>query len=185
METSSGAFTSQTEPDYYTECGQPIYIQSHVLKTMSTKSQNIPQKSKLLLEFPIRLHYKDLNQKVLLKVDTGSDINCISLGTFHKLFPNKQLNRSMLLLENYGNSPVTIIDKFTAFIRWKGKVFHQEFYVGNANSSPNLLSRDACFRMEVLQTCFLVTGKELPQPEPVINKTTSVSKIEETSQSTK
>ena len=31
----------------------------------------------------------------------------------------------------------------------------------------------------------MVTGKELPQPEPVINKTTSISKTEETSQSTK
>ena len=86
------------------------------------------------LEFPIGLHYKDLNQNVLLKFDTGSDINCISLGTFHKLFPNKQLNRPTLLLENYGNSPVTIIDRFMAFIRWKEKVFHQEFHVINANS---------------------------------------------------
>ena len=50
----------------------------------------------------------------------------------------------------------------------------------------NLLSIDACFRMEVLQTCFMVAGKEihLPQPEPVINKTTSVSKIKEMSQCT-
>ena len=130
---------------------------------MSTKSWKIPEKPKLLLEFLPRLHYKDLNQKVLLKVDRCSDINCLSLGTFHKL------NRSMLILENYGNSPVTIIGKFMAFIRWKGKVFHQEFHVTNANSSPNLLSRDACFRMEVLQTCFTVTGKELPQPYPVSN----------------
>ena len=103
METSSGASTSQTEPDFYTECGQPIYVQSHTLQTMSTKSQKIPEKSKLLLEFPIRFHYKDLSQKVLHKVDTGSDINCISLGTFQRLFPNKQLNRSILLLDNYGN----------------------------------------------------------------------------------
>ena len=73
--TSSGTSTSQTEPDYYTECGQPIYVQYHMLQTMSTKSQKIPEKSKLLLEFPIGLHYKDLNQKILLKVDTGSDIN--------------------------------------------------------------------------------------------------------------
>ena len=153
VETSSSTSTSQTEPDYYTECGQPIYVQSHMLQTMSTKSQKILERSKLLLEFPITLHYKDLNQKVLLKIDTGSSINCISLGTFHKLFPNKQLHRSTLLLENYGNWPVTIIAKFTAFIRWKGKLFHQEFHDTNANSSPNLLSRDACFRMEVLQTC--------------------------------
>ena len=170
LETSSSTSTLQTEPDYYTECRKPIYVQSHMLQTMSTKSWKILEKSKLLLEFPIGLHYKDLNQKVLLKVNTGSNINCISLGTFHKLFPNKQLNKSTLLLEKYGNSPVTIIGKFTAFIRWKCKVFHQEFYVTNANSSPNLLSRDACFRMEVLQTCFVGTGKELPQPEPVSNQ---------------
>ena len=60
-------------------------------------------------------------------------------------------------------------------------VFHQEFHVTNATSLPNLLSRDACFRMEILQTCFAVTGKDLPQPEPFINNTTSASKIEETS----
>ena len=152
------------------------YVANHVHK--------ITDKSR---EVPVRLHYRDLNQKVLLKVDTGSDINCISLGTFQRLSPNKELNRSTLLLENYGNSPLSIIGRFTAFIRWKGKVFHQEFHVTNANSSPNLLSRDACFRMEVLQTCFAVTGKEihLLQPEPVINKTTPVSKIEVMSQSTK
>ena len=100
METSSSTSASQTEPDYYTECGQPIYVQSHMLQTMSTKSEKIVETSKLLLEFSIRLHYIDLNHKVLLKVDTASDMNCISLGTFHKLFPNKQPNRSMLLLEN-------------------------------------------------------------------------------------
>ena len=163
VETSNSVFTSQTEPDYYTKCGQPIYVQFHMLQTMSTKVQKIPEKSKLMLEFPIGLHYKDLDQKTLIKVDTGSDINCISLGTFQRLFPNQQFDRSILILENYCNSPVSIIGKFKAFILWKGKVFCQEFHVTNANSSPNLPSRDASFRMEVLQTCFAVTGKELAQ----------------------
>ena len=140
-------------------------------------------KRKLLLEFSIGLHYRNINQKVLLKVDTGSNINCISLGSFQRLFPNRQLSRATLLLENYRNTPVSIIGRFTAFIRWNRKVFHQEIHVTNANSSPNLLSRGAGFRMEVLQTCFMFTGTELPQPEPVIIKTTSVSKIEEMSQS--
>ena len=85
VETSNSVSTSQTEPDYCTGCGQPIYVQSHMLQTMSTKVQKIPEKSKLMLGFPIRLHYKDLDQKILFKVDTGSDINCISLGTFHRL----------------------------------------------------------------------------------------------------
>ena len=134
-----------------------------MLQNMSTKVQKIPEKSKLMLEFPIRLHYKDLDQKILFKVDTGSDINCFSLGTFQRIFPNQQLDRSMLILENNDNLPVSIIGKFKAFIQWEGKVFCQKFHVTNANSSPNLLSRDASFRMEVLQTCFTVTGKEPPQ----------------------
>ena len=150
METSNSVSISQTEPDYYTECGQPIYVQFHMLQTVSTKVQKIPEKSKLMLGFPIRLHYKDLDHKILFKVNTGSDINCISFGTFQRLFPNQQVDRSILILENYGNSPVSIVGKFKAFIQWKGKVFHQEFHVTNANSSPNLLSRDASFRMEVL-----------------------------------
>ena len=32
----------------------------------------------------------------------------------------------------------------------------------NVYSSPNLLSRDASFQMEVLQACFTVTGKDIP-----------------------
>ena len=82
VETSNSVSTSQTEQDYYTKCGQPIYVLYHMLQIMSTKVQKISEKSKLMLEFPIRLHYKDLDQKILLKIDTGSDINCISLGTF-------------------------------------------------------------------------------------------------------
>ena len=31
VEASSSASTSQTEPDFYTKCGQPIYVQSHML----------------------------------------------------------------------------------------------------------------------------------------------------------
>ena len=106
------------EPDYYSECRQPVYMQSHMMQTTCTKHQKIPEMSKLMIEFPIGLHYKNLNQKIMLKVDKGSNIKCISLGTFHRLFPHQQLTKSMLLLENYGNSPVSIIGKFKAFIQW-------------------------------------------------------------------
>ena len=142
-----------------------------MLQTMSTKSQKIPEKSKLILEFPIGLHYKIISiKKYCLKL-IKVPISIVSvLELFKGVFPNKQLNKSMLLLEYYRNSPVSIIGRFTAFIRWKEKVFHQEFHVTNANSLPNLHSRDDCFKMEVSQTCYTVTGKEIhpPQPEPVI-----------------
>ena len=56
-----------TEPDYYTECGQPVYVHSHMLQTVCTKHQKIPEKSELMIEFPISLHYKNLNRKIMLK----------------------------------------------------------------------------------------------------------------------
>ena len=119
-----------------------------------------------MIEFLIGLHYKDLNQKIMLIVDMGPDINCISLGIFQRLFPHQPLTKTTLLLKNYGNSPVSIIGKFKAFIHWKGKIFHQEFHITNMNSSPNLPSRDASFQMKVLQTCFTATGREIqPQNE--------------------
>ena len=88
----------------------------HVVNSMHKTSKNSRKVHKLMIEFPIGLQYKNLNQKIMLKVETGSDINCISLETFQRLFPHQQLTKSMLLLENYGNAPVSIIGKFKAFI---------------------------------------------------------------------
>ena len=146
------------------ECGEPVYMQSHMLQTVYSQQQKIPEKSTLMIEFLISLHYEDLNLKIMLKVDIGSDI---SLRTFQRLFPHQPLTKSTLLLENYANSPVSIIGKFKALILWKGKIFCQEFHVRNVNSSPNLLSRDASFQMKVLQTCFAATRREIP---PQTNK---------------
>ena len=51
METSS-ASTSQTEPGFYNQYGQPIYVQFHMLQTMSIKSQKIPEKVQTTVEIP-------------------------------------------------------------------------------------------------------------------------------------
>ena len=154
--------TNSISTDYYTECREPVYMQSHMIQTVYSQHQRIQEKSTLMIEFPIGLHYNDLNRKIMLKVDTGSDINCISLGTFQRLFPHQPLTKSTLLLKNYGNSLVSIIRKFRAFICWKEIIFHQEFHITNLNSSPNLLSRDASSQMKVLQTCFAAAGRKIP-----------------------
>ena len=49
-----------------------------------------------------------------------------------------------------------MLGKFHAFLRWKGHVYRQLFYVTNANSSPNLLSRDCCYTLGVLKPCYSV-----------------------------
>ena len=38
-----------------------------------------------------------------------------------------------------------MLGKFHAFLRWKGHVYRQLFYLTNASASPNLLSRDGCW----------------------------------------
>ena len=50
-----------TEPDYYMECREPVYVQSHMLQTAYSQHQKIPEKSTLMIEFLISLHYEDLN----------------------------------------------------------------------------------------------------------------------------
>ena len=52
VESSSGSSTSQTEPDLYTKHGQPIYAQSHMLQTMSTKSQKNSREVQMTVGIP-------------------------------------------------------------------------------------------------------------------------------------
>ena len=49
-----------------------------------------------------------------------------------------------------------VLGKFHAFLRWKGKVYRQMFYMTNANTSPTLLSRDGCYTLGVLRPCYSV-----------------------------
>ena len=67
------------------------------------------------------------------------------------------LQPTSLRMEAYGNNTaVEVLGKFHAFLRWKGRVYRQMFYVTNANTSPNLLSRDGCYTLGVLRPCYSV-----------------------------
>ena len=67
------------------------------------------------------------------------------------------LEPTSLRMEAYGNNTaVIVLGKFHAFLRWKGHVYRQLFYMTNANSSPNLLSRDGCYTLGVLKPCYAV-----------------------------
>ena len=55
-------------------------------------------------------------------------------------------------MENYGNTGVKVLGKFHAFLRWKDQVFKQLFYITDADKSPNLLSRDACYTHWCIET---------------------------------
>ena len=59
-------------------------------------------------------------------------------------------------MENYGNSAIKVLGTFYAFLRWKGKVYNQLFYIIHCDRSPNLLSQDACYTLGVLKPCYTV-----------------------------
>ena len=78
---------------------------------------------------------------VLLKADTGADVNLMNAKTFDSIFQDRTvLKLSSLRIEAYGNNTaVEVLGRFHAFLRWKGKIYRQLFYVTNANNLPNLL----------------------------------------------
>ena len=142
---------------YFDDDGQPIF--THVV--------SVPHANKHLIKFPIALDYTTLRswignsttppQMVLLKADTGADVNLMNRQTFHQLFGMaKVLQLTPIRMENYGNSAVKVLGMFYVFPRWKDKVYKQLFYVTDCDRSPNLLSRDACYTLGVLKPCYTV-----------------------------
>ena len=154
--TSAGAGAS--EPLYFNDEGQPVY----------TYMVSVPHTNKHLIRFPIAIEPTALRRKgthvdsslstpsVLLKADTGADINLINRKTFDQLFDSKVLKPTPIRMENYGNLTVKVLGMFHALLRWKSRVYKQLFYVTDCDRSPNLLSRDACYTLGVLKPCYMV-----------------------------
>ena len=137
---------------------------------------SVPHANKHLNKFPISLDYTTLrghgewnrmenstnstkhSQSVLLKADTGADVNLMNKQTFDQLFGDVKnlLQLTSIRMENYGNSAVKLPGMFHAFLRWKDNVYRQLFYVTNCDRSPNLLSHDTCYTLGVLKPCYTV-----------------------------
>ena len=136
---------------------------------------NVPHVNKHLIKFPIALDHMTLRDRnkmenstgstghtncstVLLKADTGADVNLMNKQMFNQLFCEGKgvLQLTPIRMENYGNTAVKVLGMFHAFLRWKDKVYKQLFYVTDCDRSPNLLSRDACYTLGVLKPCYTV-----------------------------
>ena len=105
------------------------------------------------LKFPIdvdpRGSYKD---HLVVRVDTGADVNCMNEKTFRRLFPKVKLSVCPYEIQNFGNSTadISILGQFCAYLQFRGEKYLTTFIVTNANDCPNLLSHGATFRMGVL-----------------------------------
>ena len=136
---------------------------------------SVPHVNKHLIKFPISLDYMTLRDRnkmenstgstgrtkystMLLKADTGADVNLMNRQTFDQLFGKAKdvLQLTPIRMENYGNMAVKVLGMFHAFLRWKDKVYKQLFYITDCDRSPNLLSRDPCYMLGVLKPCYTV-----------------------------
>ena len=167
--STSTAGAGASEPLYFDDEGQPVF----------TYMVSVPHANKHLIKFPISLDYETLRhrggknrtkwkippilprsspQTVLLKADTGADVNLMNRQTFDQLFGKAKgvLQLTPIRMENYGNTAVKVLGMFHAFLRWKDKVYKQLFYITDCDRSPNLLSRDACYILGVLKPCYTV-----------------------------
>ena len=121
------------------------------------------------LKFPIDVNprgpYKD---HLVVRVDTGADVNCMNEKTFKKLFPKVKLSVCPYEIQNFGNSiaDISILGQFCTYLQFRGEKYLNTFIVTNANDCPNLLSHGATFRMGVLLPNYpeenVVKGEKVP-----------------------
>ena len=121
------------------------------------------------LKFPIdvdpRGPYKD---HLVVRVDTGADVNCMNEKTFKKLFPKVKLYVCPYEIQNFGNSitDISILGQFCTYLQFRGEKYLNTFIATNANDCPNLLSHGATFRMGVLLPNYpeenVVKGENVP-----------------------
>ena len=179
LETPQANSAGAGEPLYFNDEGQPVYTYM-----VSVPHANM---NKHLIKFSVALEPTTLKgnnanspqSTVLLKADTGADVNLMNRTTFNQLFREAKevLKPTPIKMENYGNTAVKVLGMFHTFLRWKDKVYRQLFYMTDCDRSPNLLSRDACYILGVLKPCYTVektTSKNTKKTtsSPTVNAST-------------
>ena len=110
------------------------------------------------LKFPINVDPKGpYKHHLVVRVDTGADVNCMNEKTFKKLFPKVKLPVCPHEIQNFGNSvaDISILGQFCTYLQFRGEKYLNTFIVTNSNNCPNLLSHGATFRMGVLLPNYL------------------------------
>ena len=121
------------------------------------------------LKFPTASHPKGhYKHHIVVRVDTGADVNCMNEMTFNELFHEVQLSVCPCEIQNFGNSvaDISIPGQFHTYLEFRGEKYLNIFIVTNANDCPNLLSHGATFRMGVLLPNYpeenVVKGDNMP-----------------------
>ena len=132
------------------------------------------------LKFPIDVDPRGPDKHhLVVRVDTGADVNCMNEKTFKKLFPKVKLSVCPHEIQNFGNSvaDISILGQFHTYLQFRGEKYLNSFIVANAYNCPNLLSHGATFRMGVLLPNYpeenIVKGENVPNFK--FNTSTSTS----------
>ena len=120
-------------------------------------------------KFPTASHPKGpYKHHIVVRVDTGADVNCMNEKTFNELFPEVQLSVCPYEIQNFGNSvaDISILGQFHTYFEFRGEKYLNTFIVTNVNDCPNMLSYGATFRMGVLLPNYpeenIVKGDNVP-----------------------
>ena len=126
------------------------------------------------LKFPlVSLPKGPYNHLIVVRVDTGADVNCMNEKTFNELFPEVQLSVCPHEIQNFGNSvaDISILGQFCTYLQFRGEKYLNTFMVTNAIDCPNLLSYGATFRMGVLLPNYpqdiVVKGENVPHYDKI------------------
>ena len=121
------------------------------------------------LKFPIDVDPRGpYKHHLVVRVDTGADVNCMNEKTFKMLFPEVKLSVCPHEIQNFGNSvaDISILGQFHTYLQFRGEKYLNTFIVTNANDCPNLLSHGATCRMGVLLPNYpeknVVKGENVP-----------------------
>ena len=110
------------------------------------------------LKFPIDVYPRGpYKHHLLVRVDTGADVNCMNEKIFKKLFTKVNLSVCPHKIQNFGNSvtDISILGQFCTYLQFRGEKYLKTFIGTNAYDCPNLLSHGATFRMGVLLPNYL------------------------------
>ena len=134
------------------------------------------------LKFPIDVDPRGpYKHHLVVRVNTGADVNCMNEKTFKRLFPKVKLSACPHKIQNFGNlvADISILGQFSTYLQFRGEKYLNTFIVTNANDCPNLLSHGATFRMGVLLPNYpeenVVKGENVPNFK--INTSTGTSSI--------
>ena len=121
------------------------------------------------LKFPIDVDPRGpYKHHLVVRIDTGADVNCMNEKTFKKLFPEVKLSVFPHEIQNFGNSvtDISILGQFHTYLQFRGEKYLNTLIVTNTNDCPNLLSHGATFRMHVLLPNYpeenVVKGENVP-----------------------